>query len=176
MEDESKLFVAWLIKLIKINKKITGKKLAEKVGVSQPTITGYMSGRTKPNFEIRKKILKATNTDYKEMIEIGRNELRPQVVKYAEQNIDKITAQVVERLRSQQPSNDLGIYKNKKNSGHHKLVDDFEQPDLAYELNYLIREIEKKKKSKLKRIKKFLQDELLELELEEGVDGTGKLS
>ena len=84
MEDESKFFVAWLIKFIKINKKITGKNLAEKIGVSQPTVAGYMSGRTKPNFKIRQAILKATGVSHEEMLQEGRKQLQPQVKRTGE--------------------------------------------------------------------------------------------
>lgn len=54
-------------------------------------------------------------------------------------------------------------YKDKKNASHHLIVDKFQQPELAKEINDILIKIEKKSKIKLKRIKKYLLDELEEL-------------
>lgn len=50
-----------------------------------------------------------------------------------------------------------------RNANHHKIVDKFQQPKLAEEINSIILEIEKLKKVRLKKIKRILKAELDEL-------------
>lgn len=62
------------------------------------------------------------------------------------------------------PQTDIEKHKTQKNQPHHDLVNEFEQPEEAYELNCILRKIEKLEKAKFKKIKKFLLAELEELE------------
>ena len=43
MKDETEIFISWLIKYIKIDKKITGKKLAGLVNCDPTTISSYIN-------------------------------------------------------------------------------------------------------------------------------------
>jgi len=74
--NETKIFVAWLIKYIKKDKRITGKELARRVGCDPTTISSYKRRRTKPDYEMRCKILKAVDMPYEKMMEEGRRELK----------------------------------------------------------------------------------------------------
>ena len=78
MEDEQKIFRAWLYKIVKKDKTITGRKLAKKIGVKEPTLTAYHSGRKdetgEKKFPVipidkRNAILSVTKTSDKEMME-----------------------------------------------------------------------------------------------------------
>jgi transcriptional regulator with XRE-family HTH domain len=62
MENEPKIFTAWLRKVIKDDKQITAKELAKRIGCDPTTISSYIRNRTKPNFETRAQILDATDT------------------------------------------------------------------------------------------------------------------
>ncbi|RLB86483.1 MAG: hypothetical protein DRH26_17195 [Deltaproteobacteria bacterium] len=183
MEDELKVFRAWLYKYVKKDKKITGKKLASLIGVSGPTLTSYHSGRTDegvtsfPNisFKKRKLILEATNTPHEEMMKTGRQESQPDPTTIQElvKRQAEMEAEMME-VKAQlpttpidtpaRPQNDIERRKTQKNQPHHDLVNEFEQPEKAFELNCILRKIEKIQKSKFKKIKKFLLAELEELE------------
>jgi len=168
MEDEVKIFVAWLDKFVRKDKKMYGNKLAKLVGVSPPTITGYCDGRTEPSFKIRKLILEATDTPYEKMMVVGRKELaKKEYTTLSEKAIRKIAAEEVKKQISPiTVTNDLENHETKKNIKHHKIVDQFQQPELALELNEILLKIEKKKMVRFKKIKKFLLAELEELEEE----------
>jgi len=75
MEDETKIFVAWLKRYTKIDKAIKQTVLAEKIGTDQSTISSYITGRTSPNYKTRKLIIVATGVDYESIMKIGRREL-----------------------------------------------------------------------------------------------------
>jgi hypothetical protein len=49
MEDEDKIIRAWLFKLVKKDKTFTGRYLAQALGVKEPTISAYHSGRIHPD-------------------------------------------------------------------------------------------------------------------------------
>lgn len=84
MENDSKIFVAWLDKYVRKDKMMYGKKLAELIGVSPPTITGYCDGRTEPSFEKKQLIIEKTGVPYKKIMEEGHRILR---IKQKEKNL-----------------------------------------------------------------------------------------
>ena len=45
MENKEEIFRAWLKKYVKEDKKITGRELSQKLGVTPPTVTAWHSGR-----------------------------------------------------------------------------------------------------------------------------------
>lgn len=75
MEDEIQIFVAWLKKYIKVDKKITGKALAGKIFCDPTTISSYIRKRTAPDFETRAKILEEVDVSYEKMIKDGKEAL-----------------------------------------------------------------------------------------------------
>lgn len=78
MEDDKKIFVDWLKKLIKIDGVITGRKLAEKVNVDPSTISGYLTGRTQgPDLPLRLKICEIIGVEYKKIISDSFNKPDP---------------------------------------------------------------------------------------------------
>jgi len=76
MENEIKVFVAWLKKYVKDDKQMTAKAIALEIGVDPTTISGYIRKRTKPSFKIREKITKATGVDYKDIMSQGRQAIK----------------------------------------------------------------------------------------------------
>lgn len=56
------------IKKIRTDKKITRKELAEKIEVSEPTISRYENGKREPNIETLNKIARALNVSILELI------------------------------------------------------------------------------------------------------------
>ncbi len=57
MEDEQKIFSAWLKKYIKKDKKMTAKELAGKLKCDPSTISSYIRNRTHPIEDIKDNIL-----------------------------------------------------------------------------------------------------------------------
>jgi len=89
MENEQEIFRAWLFKIVKKDKTITGRELAAQIGVKEPTLTAYHSGRKDEAgekkfpvipFDKRKLILKITETAHEQMMKIGRAELHPDTI------------------------------------------------------------------------------------------------
>lgn len=171
MEDDKKKFVNWLKQLIKIDGVITGKALAAKIKVDPSTVSGWLTGRTKgPELPVRIEICEAVSADYKEIMQTQNNkELQPNYAVPPEDVAGIVAKEIKRQLAKTSPAppaqqNDLERRKTQKNQPHHDLVNEFEQPEEAYELNCIIRKIEKLEKNKFKKIKKYLLAELEELE------------
>jgi len=150
MENETKIFVAWLIKLIKKDKKIKGKALASLVGCDASTISGYIRGRTKPNFEIRQAILEATGTDYADMLAIGRRELQPAIQPDILKRLEKLEEKHI------QPPN-ITDFQAAKNREHHEKINEFQNHEIALKINNTLVAIEKLDPEALEEIEKTLQ-------------------
>lgn len=75
--------------------------------------------------------------------------------------IDQIVS--LKKMLAQTTDGKLLNYSNLKNSQHHNIIDEFQQPKLVEEINQLMLEIEKIKKIRLKKIKVILEAELEEL-------------
>jgi len=81
-----------------------------------------------------------------------------------------------------EPTNDIKKKLYEKHKDHHDIIDKFDPDGLAYEINCILLKIEKSKKAKMEKIKRFLLDELKEAEGETGdrdrrgeaPNGTGK--
>lgn len=139
------LFRAWLRKYVKEDRKITGKKLASKLGIKNSVrISHYHSGRvdngvrTFPNipFEIRKKIVEITGVPYEEALEKGRQILNPQPKEDIENRLSKLEAALPSLSNSNKPVDMITEL-------HRNLIDKFKNKKLALELNQLLIEIEK---------------------------------
>lgn len=127
MEDERKIFVAWLKKFIKIDKIKTGKYLAEKVGCDPTTISSYIRNRTKPDLAMRTAILDASGVTYGEMLKIGRDELKKSG---QSPNIDA-------------DSDNVLTFKTKIEQEHFKIIQTFDDPDTALQFNSFLSKLEK---------------------------------
>lgn len=194
MENETEIFRAWLKKYVKIDRRITGSKLAEKIGVKPPQITHYHSGRTDNGnrtypeipFEIKEAILEATQTPFHRMKEIGRKELaraeapdpkelestiRSTVKSELEAALPSLNMQV---QGNSEPQDDIQRYKKLKNAKHHELVDKFPHPELAEKLNELLLEVaEKGGEECLRKVESYIWWEFKDLIKKEGGAPTG---
>lgn len=174
MENEQEIFRAWLYKIVKQDKIITGRELSAQVGIKEPTLSAYHSGRVIYGerkfpvvpFEIRKAILKITKTSYEDMLEAGRQELQPKVTPLTGEDIKNLIHGEVDKrfdAVTTAPQNDLEKRKTLKNQPHHDLVDKFRNPELAYELNEKIYEIEGLSAESLEELNDFLDTKLKRL-------------
>lgn len=78
MPDQTEIFRYWLRKVIKKDKRITGKKLAKLVPCDPSTISSYVRFRTRPDYDTQvtvKRILGATDA---EVTEQGLEEMAQQ--------------------------------------------------------------------------------------------------
>jgi transcriptional regulator with XRE-family HTH domain len=76
MKDDKQIFVEWLKYAIKIECKMKGNELANKVGINPGTISGYITGKSKGprNVEDRVKICGVLGADYQQVIAAGRQQ------------------------------------------------------------------------------------------------------
>jgi hypothetical protein len=179
MEDEQKIFRAWLYKIVKKDKTITGRKLAKKIGVKEPTLTAYHSGRKdetgEKKFPVipidkRNAILSVTKTSDKEMMEAGRQEIVPP------QNIDqKIEAKVdakfkeytanIQTATGQLKTNgDIIDFKNPDQVRHHQLLNKFPNTKEALEMNELALEYVQKDPNAIKELIKYIKYQMSQIE------------
>jgi len=142
MENETKIFVCWLIKLIKKDKKIKAKELARLVGCDASTISGYIRGRTKPDDDIRQAILKATETPYAQMMEIGRRESEPKAPELAGEDINTLIDERFKTL-TQQPDNNILMFRSETEREHFKIMQSFIDQETAKTFNEYLAELER---------------------------------
>jgi len=169
MENEEEIFRAWLKKHVKYDRVITGTKLAKLIGVPGPTITAYHSGRMNDNgerkftripYSVRKKISEVTNTPYEEILKAGRAELAPyttpdvlsEKVSDMEDALKKLTAESKNRA-----INDLEGHHISK---HQKLVLEFSQAELAFDINHKLVELERLAPTELEEINDIIDIKL----------------
>ena len=138
MENELEIFVAWLIKFIKNDKRITGKELALRIGCDPTTISSYIRRRTKPDFDTRIAILNAVGVPYEDMMREGRIKLGNFVT--ATTPPVTMTAQATTTPAPPRQKTDIEIQLNKN---HQEIVGRFEFKELAIEINRTLLEIEK---------------------------------
>lgn len=180
MLTDKEIFSNWLKQVIKVKGVVKGKYLANDIEVDPSTISGWFGDRSKgPEPDVCIKICEVLTKKYKfpsnydQIIEEGRGGAQVAETKIPELE-DRIAALETliptKKITKEDYKNDIQEHIHKKNKEHHDLVDEFEQAELAYEINCLIREIEKRKKSKLKKIKRILHTELDELNEELGDD------
>lgn len=133
MENELEIFVAWLIKYIKDDKRITGKKLAGLVSCDPTTISSYIRRRTKPDFDMRVNILKVLDVDYNEMLKGGRAVMsfKPPPQTNAPPNQKPTCQEKLNDLQKKQDQNFWG------------LMNEYQDRKSALEINKMIIEIEK---------------------------------
>lgn len=155
MEDETKIFVGWLVRLIKKDKKIKAKVLAHRIGCDASTISSYVRGRTKPDFETRHTILAATQTPYETMLEIGRRELQPVTQPDILKRLEKL-----EKKHSEPYTDNIKDFQSLKNQDHHHKINEFKNQNLALKLNHVLVEIEKLDPSALEEIEDILNAKL----------------
>lgn len=167
MEDNIKIFVVGLKKWAKIHK-VNQADLGKVVSRHQSSISAYYKDEARPTTDMINKWVAHYGLDHEEILEAGRQELQP-IPPETMQRIDVLEAKVSAfgmdaTIKKTPPQNDIDRKKTEKNQPHHDLVNEFEQPAEAYELNCILRKIEKLEKGKFKKIKKFLLAELEELE------------
>jgi transcriptional regulator with XRE-family HTH domain len=147
MENEEKIFRAWLKRHVKIDKKITGKKLSELTGIKGPSITSYHSGRVIDgeriwptiSFEKRVAILQATGVSYEEMIRIGKKELESDPA-LSKEEIKAYFKEFVKEAGWGETNPPLPT--DLATERHRQLLEKFKQKELALKINQLLVEIE----------------------------------
>ncbi len=144
MEDEPKIFVAWLTRYIKIDKAIKQTDLASRIGKDQSTISSYITGRTAPDFETRKLIVDAVKVDYETIMSVGRKELGISEEQFP-QKIEATNALV------------------SINARHHTIIDQFQDSELATEINTDLLEIESIDKEELEEVRDIIRLKLHKL-------------
>lgn len=76
MLSDKEIFVEWLRHAIKIDKTISGKNLAELVGISPSTISGWFGSKSKgPRIETRLDICEKLGVSYNKIVQIHREKL-----------------------------------------------------------------------------------------------------
>jgi hypothetical protein len=172
------IFRAWLRKYIKEDKRMKGKVLAALVGVSAQQMSYYHSGRVDngvrsfPNipYKIRTKILETTDTSREEMLELGGQELLsvkqgPDLFK-AVDKLHKDMEEIKDRVEQHEAekANKIENFEDRKNAKHHNIIDEFNDQELATEINTILVKIEKKSRRGLKKMLKVVKAELEDLE------------
>ncbi|MCG8639459.1 MAG: helix-turn-helix transcriptional regulator [Desulfobacterales bacterium] len=139
-DDDKAIFTRWLKKAIKVDNRITGKKLAEKVDVHPSTISGYITDKSKGlGLSLRLKICDALNVDYFEIID----QERKKTANGSSGTIDELTDQVLKRIRQEQFRETIVNYGDSDNVKLHKKINEFSNLEKGHRLNLLAVELEK---------------------------------
>ncbi|RLB94617.1 MAG: hypothetical protein DRH26_00685 [Deltaproteobacteria bacterium] len=180
MLADKEIFSIWLKDVLKMKGIAKGKDLAQDVGVAPGTISGWFGTKSKgPEPDVCKRICEVlTNkyefpSDYDEIIETGRQESQPQtqdIDKKIQEAVDKkVTAVMEAQLPTvaieapARPQNDIERRKAQKNQPHHDLVNKFRHPELAFQLNEKIYEIEGLSQDAMEDIDDYLDNKLKRL-------------
>ena len=76
MQSDKEIFVEWLKRAIKIDKLISGKTLAQKVGISPSTISGWFGSKSKgPKIDTRMDICEELGVSYNKIIQEHRGKI-----------------------------------------------------------------------------------------------------
>ncbi len=174
MVDINKKFAEILGILLNDEKRCTQTELGNAVGLKQPTISGIIGGTRTCNYEKRLKIASYFGMTMDEFLDYNPSEkLSTRIDKeYLDIAIQTLLNRV--GVDDKKAIRKVLDYNELKNAKHHKIVDQFEQPKLAEEINAILLEIEKIKKVRLKKIKNILQAELDELLEEHEQDASKK--
>jgi transcriptional regulator with XRE-family HTH domain len=184
MTNETEIFRAWLHRAIK-GKRLSvngepakAKDLANALGISEATLTGYHLGRSLPEGERhfpdiphdrQMEILHLAGTARDEMLRIGKRELAPKdpdIYKRVEALEQKTAA------HAQSASNITNMADK-----HKALIDEFQQKELALEINHLLVELERKNPALLTIIKAQLSGmaaECAPVDIKKRTTGNGK--
>jgi hypothetical protein len=161
MANETEIFRKWLHRVIR-DKKLTvdgepakAKDLAKALKINAATLTGYHLGRSLPGGErhfpdiphdIQVEILEKTRTPREEMLRIGRIENAPKDPDIYER------VEALEKQKSQTNyTNDNSVL-----SIHHQIIEQFQQKELALEINHAMLELERMNPDELKEIAKYV--------------------
>ena len=179
MEDEIKIFRAWLRKIVKEDKTIKGNVLAKRIEIPATRISYYHSGRvdngvrTYPMipFEIREKILDITNTPSEEMMRIGREELRPKATPLSGEDIIKliegeVTKQIKEPIKNpgekEKPNNSVLNIENDHPAlkEQYRLLRQFPDHEKALELHSLAVDLTKIEPGEIDKVINFIRERI----------------
>lgn len=166
MDNEPKIFAAWLKKFIKDDKKITARALAKKISCDPTTISSYIRGRTQAGYDVRTTILDITNVTKEEMIAEGKAAL--EATKQNKPEIEKRLSELEKRLSQGEESHKIDITTER----HRKVINNFKDKDMALKLNEMLLEIEKMDSSALKEAETILS--LLKIKVEQETQNTKK--
>ena len=177
MEDEGKIFRAWLKKYLRDDGGMTGRALAEKIGISAQRFSQYHSGRvdnglrTYPKIpdKIRQAILDATNTPYSEMFETGKAELIPAAADYAKNHLEELSAMIIENIRKAQTEPNIIDYQNPHKVNHHKKINEFINQEKALNMNSLAVYLEQLEPAELDRAIEYFKERIAVQEALKGV-------
>lgn len=128
MEDERKIFMAFLKKYAKINK-ITQADLGKVIDRDQTTISNYYNDRSAPSIEYIQKWVERYGIDYQEALEIGRKEL--------------LASHTHPQSSTSQISNGVVHFNSKVDRDHYEIIQLFINKEKAVELNQALVEIER---------------------------------
>lgn len=151
MDNEPKIFAAWLKKFIKDDKKITAKALAKEINCDPTTISSYIRGRTQPGYDVRVAILEVTKISHEQMMTEGKAILaRP---KHDEPEIEKRLSELEKRLsqKEEYPRTDITTER------HRQVIERFRQKELALKINEELAELEDLDKDKLLSVLDYIQ-------------------
>jgi len=159
MDNEPKIFAAWLRKFIKDDKKITAKALAKKINCDPTTISSYIRGRTQPGYDARKAILDVTKISREQMMAEGKAVL--EISKHQDPEIEKRLLELEKRLNQNKEAQRTDITTER----HRNVIEKFRDKELALKLNEILLEIEKMDSSALKEAETVLS--LLKIKIEQ---------
>lgn len=151
MDNEPKIFAAWLKKFIKDDKKITAKALAKKINCDPTTISSYIRGRTQPGYNVRKAILEVTKISHEQMMKEGKEILAKPT--HNEPEIEKRLSELEKRLSQKEecPRTDITTER------HRQVIERFRQKELALKINEELAELEDLDKDKLLSVLDYIQ-------------------
>ncbi len=190
IKSEREIFVEWLRKAIKIDRLITGKELATRIGVDPSTISGYLTGkRNGPGAELRLKICEVLGKKYADIVGEEYSDEYQKYLEKQENDYYKKHPEKLERLKyeaehdapldldllAEKVANKLkakgfeGDIINKKIEKHQKLVGGFEHQDIAIEINQALLKLEQTAgKEALLEVKGVIRQMLREAEKKGG--------
>lgn len=163
MEDQTKIFTHGLKVWAKIKPKKSQTELGKVVGKTQPTISDYFKGEYYPDMDIIEKWVTHYSLDFEAILQLGRKDIAKRnstkQSKDIEERLAKIEATLPSLSRQDQATIDITTER------HRKVIDKFQNKDLALKLNELLLEIEQMEPAALKEAETTLS--LLKIKVEQ---------
>lgn len=185
MEDTRKIFAVGSRKIAEI-KGWTQVDIAAKIsGGKQGTVSSWLRGRTKFPVNRMQEFATMFEMSISDILEIGRRELQSvqasQITLDPEQE-EKLLSRLEKKIRlSSDTTHTPEYYASKKNTEHHKTVDQFLDQEKALSINKMLVRIEALDPASLEEIKGMMQVKLDALEkryggkqTDTGTGGTGE--
>lgn len=163
MKNEEEIFRAWLKKYLNDGGGLNGKQLADAMDISSSRLSYIVKGRKKETgeryfpkfpFDLRQAALKATGVAYEAAVQIGQEERNP----IKDDMKDQIGETVRNELRALMPGLTCQANSNITTieQEHVKVIQQFQQKELALEINQLLLAVEKNNPALLEVIRQQL--------------------